>query len=122
MLNQVSKSLKKEELEQMKFMCADKIPKRKLEEIETPQALWEQLMEKELIGPLKPELIGHLLVQIERQDLVNDWEYMRRNGIDGHSYQGILFITINLNDRLHEFSYCSVFDLQRSYTGCNIVV
>ena len=87
-LNRVSQNIRQDELARMKFMCADHIPKRKMEDIVTPLNLWEVLMEKEIIGPMKVEFIENLLVQIDRLDLVDLLNDLRRNGLEGPGFQG----------------------------------
>jgi len=70
-LHKVGQSITPDDLSAMKFMVADKIAKRKLEEIETALDLWEVLIEKEIVSPSNVAYIKTLLVNINRQDLVH---------------------------------------------------
>lgn len=70
-LHKVGQCITPEDLASMKFMVADKIPRRKLEEIETALDLWEVLIEKELVAPTNVVYIKTLLGNINRQDLVH---------------------------------------------------
>jgi len=88
-LNRISQNIRQDELSRMKFMCADHIPKRKMEDIVTPLNLWEVLMEKEIIGPMKVEFIENLLVQIDRLDLLDLFNDLRRTGLEGPGFQDL---------------------------------
>merc|ERR1711994_886783 len=60
-----------------------------MEDITTPLDLWEILMEKEIIGPMKVEFIENLLVQVDRPDLLDLFSELRRVGLEGPGFQDL---------------------------------
>ncbi|KFO70180.1 Protein FADD, partial [Cuculus canorus] len=70
LLNSFSSRLSEGELASLKFLCQDKIGKRKLESIQTARELFSILIEQRLLTRHDVTFLEELLTNIKRQDLV----------------------------------------------------
>lgn len=72
MLVDLDRALRPNELEAMKYLCADDIPLRRREEINRALALWEVLEERQLLSPLDTHFLKDLIRKAAagRDDLV----------------------------------------------------
>ncbi|NXY13818.1 FADD protein, partial [Atrichornis clamosus] len=71
LLDSISSGLSHPELSAMKFLCRDKISKRKLESVQSGRELFSILMEKQEISSDNTEFLKKLLEHIDRLDLVS---------------------------------------------------
>ncbi|NWT69854.1 FADD protein, partial [Prunella himalayana] len=67
----ISSDLSDAELDAMKFLCRDKISKRKLEMVRKGLELFSILMEQQVIAPNKLGFLKELLEHIKRGDLLS---------------------------------------------------
>ncbi|NWT98706.1 FADD protein, partial [Urocynchramus pylzowi] len=67
----ISSGLSVEELNKMKFLCQNKITKRRREEVQIGVDLFNILMEQHVITPNKLEFLKELLQHIHRHDLLS---------------------------------------------------
>ncbi|NWW31026.1 FADD protein, partial [Panurus biarmicus] len=70
LLHSVSSGLSDTELSAMKFLCRDKVSKRKLETVQSGLELFRFLMEKQEIANDNLEFLRELLQHIDRSDLL----------------------------------------------------
>ncbi|NXS15556.1 FADD protein, partial [Mystacornis crossleyi] len=70
LLHSISSGLSDEELSALKYLCSDKIKKRKLEAVQSGRELFSILMEQQEIARDSLEFLRKLLQQIDRGDLV----------------------------------------------------
>ncbi|NWZ03701.1 FADD protein, partial [Loxia curvirostra] len=66
----ISSGLSAAEVKTMKFLCRDKIAKRKLESVESGLELFSILMEQQVIAPDQLGFLKELLQHIKRRDLL----------------------------------------------------
>ena len=73
MLAELSKQIRPAEVNAMKFMCAEIIPKRRQEEIQTSLELWEALEERDELSSTNTAFLRELLQSStdNRTDLIN---------------------------------------------------
>ncbi|KAM7035233.1 FAS-associated death domain protein [Acridotheres tristis] len=70
LLNSIASGLSDAELSQMKFLCKDKIGKRKLDEVQSGRELFIILMEQQLITHNNLKFLKMMLQDIRRDDLL----------------------------------------------------
>ncbi|NXX79701.1 FADD protein, partial [Urocolius indicus] len=70
LLHSFSLSLSDKEVTSMKFLCRDKIGKRKLESVQSAMELFNILIEQQEVTKHKVSFLESLLVNIKREDLV----------------------------------------------------
>ncbi|XP_014734392.1 PREDICTED: FAS-associated death domain protein [Sturnus vulgaris] len=70
LLNSIASGLSDAELSQMKFLCKDKIGKRKLDEVQSGRELFIILMEQQLITHNNLEFLKKMLQEMRRSDLL----------------------------------------------------
>ena len=61
MLVELSQNITEDELGAIKFMCADKVPKRCKEKLIRPFELWDALVERNAIAPGNTEFLKYIL-------------------------------------------------------------
>ncbi|NXP32420.1 FADD protein, partial [Leiothrix lutea] len=71
LLHSISSGLSVTELSQMKFLCLNKIGKRKIDAVQSGQELFNILMEQQEITKDNLELLKKLLLHIKRRDLLS---------------------------------------------------
>ncbi|KAL7854732.1 hypothetical protein SRHO_G00169220 [Serrasalmus rhombeus] len=69
-LLEISNKLSSDNVVSLKFLCADKIGKKKTEEVENGLQLFDYLIQREIIGHDNTEHLRELLDKIGRQDLL----------------------------------------------------
>lgn len=70
LLHSVSAGLASEELTQLKFLCRDRVGKRKLERVQSGLDLFSVLMEQSELDRANTALLRFLLESLRRQDLL----------------------------------------------------
>lgn len=70
LLHSVSTGLSSSELTDIKFLCQDRVSKKKLERVQSGLDLFSVLLEQSELDPHNPELLRELLVSLRRQDLL----------------------------------------------------
>ncbi|NWY64417.1 FADD protein, partial [Erithacus rubecula] len=80
LLNSISSGLSDAELSEMKFLCRDKIGKRKLDEAQSGRELFSRLMEQQLIAQDSLEFLRRLLQHIRRDDLLSQVVHFEEEG------------------------------------------
>lgn len=80
LLNSLSACLSASELHDLKFLCQDKIGKRKLESVQSGRELFNFLMEQQLISSHKVDLLKTMFKSIKREDLVLRLEHFIEEG------------------------------------------
>lgn len=70
LLNSLSACLSDSELRDLKFLCQDKIGKRKLESVQSFRELCNFLMEQQLISRHNVDLLKSMFKSIKREDLI----------------------------------------------------
>lgn len=70
LLHSVSAGLASEELTQLKFLCRDRVGKRKLERVQSGLDLFSVLMEQSELDRAHTALLRFLLESLRRQDLL----------------------------------------------------
>nr|UCK81522.1 FAS-associated death domain protein-like protein [Arenicola marina] len=91
LLVKLSNGISSLELEAMKFMCSDEIPRGRLEEIESPLHLWIALEERDLIGQDNVAFLRDMIVNCSqgRTDLLKlVEEYDRTRASTGSESRG----------------------------------
>lgn len=66
----ISDQLSEDQLDKLKYLCQDEIGKRRTETIDSGIKLFDALYERGKLGEDNTELLGHLLTQIRRDDLL----------------------------------------------------
>lgn len=69
LLLEISNQLSKDQLDNLKFLCQDKIGKRRMENIDSGIKLFVVLTERSELAADNTELLGRLLSKIRRDDL-----------------------------------------------------
>ncbi|XP_042669928.1 FAS-associated death domain protein [Centrocercus urophasianus] len=80
LLNSLSACLSASELHDLKFLCQDKIGKRKLESVQSGRELFNFLMEQQLISSHNVDLLKTMFKSIKREDLVLRLEHFIEEG------------------------------------------
>ncbi|KAM9278100.1 FAS-associated death domain protein isoform 1-T1 [Morus bassanus] len=80
LLHSFSLSLSGNELSSLKFLCRDKIGKRKLEAVQSGGELFTILLEQQLIASDKVSFLEGLLESINREDLVSQLKQFVEEG------------------------------------------
>ncbi|XP_055987931.1 FAS-associated death domain protein [Sorex fumeus] len=70
LLHSLSAKLASEELTQLKFLCQDRVGKRKLERMQSGLDLFSVLLEQNALDREHTELLRHLLSSVRREDLL----------------------------------------------------
>ncbi|XP_076879841.1 FAS-associated death domain protein [Brachyhypopomus gauderio] len=78
MLLQISDKLGKENISDLKFLCKEKIGKKKTEEIVSGKQLFEYLIERAEIGPNDTQYLREILTEIGQNTLVEIIESYER--------------------------------------------
>lgn len=80
LLNAFSSSLSESELAALKFLCREKVTKRKLESVQSGRDLFGFLLEQQLIASYKVSFLEELLKNIKREDLVSQLKQFVEEG------------------------------------------
>ncbi|NXL88156.1 FADD protein, partial [Alectura lathami] len=80
LLNFLSSRLSDGEVKELKFLCQDKIPKRKLESVQSGRELFNFLLEQQLIARHDLDLLKKLFKEIKREDLISRLEQFIEEG------------------------------------------
>ncbi|NXM76032.1 FADD protein, partial [Serilophus lunatus] len=80
LLLSVSSGVSDSELNAMKFLCRDKVGKRKLESVKSAMDLFSILLEKQEIAPDKLQFLRELLEPLHRDDLLSRVQQFEEEG------------------------------------------
>ncbi|NXJ15239.1 FADD protein, partial [Odontophorus gujanensis] len=80
LLNSLSASLSHRELDELKFLCRDRIGKRKLESVQSGRELFNFLLEQQLIASHNVDLLKSMFKTIKRKDLISQLEQFIEEG------------------------------------------
>uniref|UniRef100_A0A669PFI1 Fas associated via death domain n=1 Tax=Phasianus colchicus TaxID=9054 RepID=A0A669PFI1_PHACC len=80
LLNSLSACLSASEVSALKFLCQDKIGKRKLESVQSARELFICLMEQQLISRYNVDLLKTMFKSIKREDLILQLEQFIEDG------------------------------------------
>ncbi|XP_032044559.1 FAS-associated death domain protein [Aythya fuligula] len=80
LLHSFSSSLSAAELRDLKFLCQDKIGKRKLESVQSGAELFNFLLEQQVISSHNVDCLKTMLKVIKREDLVTRLEHFVEEG------------------------------------------
>lgn len=80
LLHSFSSSLSAAELRELKFLCQDKIGKRKLESVQSGTELFNFLLEQQVISSHDVDFLKTMLKVIKREDLVTRLEHFVEEG------------------------------------------
>lgn len=80
LLHSFSSSLSAAELRELKFLCQDKIGKRKLESVQSGTELFNFLLEQQVISSHDVDFLKTMLKAIKREDLVTRLEHFVEEG------------------------------------------
>ncbi|XP_065611110.1 FAS-associated death domain protein [Cyrtonyx montezumae] len=80
LLNSLSASLSHRELDELKFLCRDRIGKRKLESVQSGRELFNFLLEQQLIASHNVDLLKSMFKTIKREDLSSQLEQFIEEG------------------------------------------
>ncbi|XP_007947458.1 FAS-associated death domain protein [Orycteropus afer afer] len=70
LLHSMSAGLSSNELTELKFLCRERVSKRKLERVQSGLDLFSVLLEQSDLAPDRPELLRELLASLRRHDLL----------------------------------------------------
>ncbi|XP_006861104.1 PREDICTED: uncharacterized protein LOC102840059 [Chrysochloris asiatica] len=70
LLHSLSSRLSSSELDVLKFLCSERVGKRKLERVQSGLDLFSLLLEQSDLSPEQPELLRELLASLPRHDLL----------------------------------------------------
>ncbi|XP_016041775.1 FAS-associated death domain protein [Erinaceus europaeus] len=82
LLHSVSAALASEELTQLKFLCRDRVGKRKLERVQSGLDLFAVLLEQSELDGRRPALLRQLLRSLRRDDLLLRLDAFERERAD----------------------------------------
>ncbi|XP_068540690.1 FAS-associated death domain protein [Anas acuta] len=80
LLHSFSSSLSAAELRELKFLCREKIGKRKLESVQSGTELFNFLLEQQVISSHDVDFLKTMLKAIKREDLVTRLEHFVEEG------------------------------------------
>nr|XP_013050352.2 FAS-associated death domain protein [Anser cygnoides] len=80
LLHSFSSSLSAGELRDLKFLCQDKIGKRKLESVQSGAELFNFLLEQQVISSHNVDFLKTMLMAIKREDLTTRLEHFVEEG------------------------------------------
>lgn len=84
LLLEISNQLSEDQLDKLKFLCQDEIGKRFMEKIDTGTKLFVMLTERGKLGANDTDLLGHLLSEIRRDDLLQKLNAFVNGSIPRH--------------------------------------
>ncbi|NWS98222.1 FADD protein, partial [Mionectes macconnelli] len=94
LLLSISAGLSEAELDSMKFLCRDKITKRRRESVRSGRELFEILVEQQHIAGDNLDFLRNLLQNIRRGDLVSQLEQFEEEG--GLGAPGLLKVAVDV--------------------------
>ncbi|XP_048401570.2 protein FADD [Stegostoma tigrinum] len=96
LLNSISNSLSRDNVESLKFLCRGLIRKRPLEAITSGIHLFQQLEELDLLGPDNTQTLSGLLSEIQRQDLQQRLADFQQRGQEPQADSGLLNVAFDV--------------------------
>lgn len=109
LLHSFSSCLSEEEVGDLKFLCQDRIGKRKLQAVKSGKDLFSLLLEQEAIAQDKVEFLRYLFKNIKREDLLTRLDQFAE-GAEGDPANGL-----NVQEKRRLNSFLGFF-----VTGCSV--
>ncbi|GCC46604.1 hypothetical protein chiPu_0030828 [Chiloscyllium punctatum] len=88
LLNNLSQSLSRDNVDSLKFLCREMIGKRRLEAMASGLQLFQQLEELNLLGPDNTDTLSGLLSAIQRHDLQQQLDAFQQRGQEPQADSG----------------------------------
>ncbi|XP_072448925.1 FAS-associated death domain protein isoform X3 [Chiloscyllium punctatum] len=96
LLNNLSQSLSRDNVDSLKFLCREMIGKRRLEAMASGLQLFQQLEELNLLGPDNTDTLSGLLSAIQRHDLQQQLDAFQQRGQEPQADSGNLNVAFDI--------------------------